>query len=341
MEEKRKQMKNEKNTDFPPMEDGCSPFSTDTEIRRLQNAFGEATGDLPTPEQTQQEWTAFLHRQEQSGRKFRQRIVGLSTGIAAMIALVLLLWSPWQKPDSSLQDIEIFTALDAPEQITTLEENGRIIVSTPPTTVTNLTLADGTHVLLSANSRIDYPSEFTSQAERTVKLTGEARFEVTKDAHRPFIVSAGKIQTKVLGTVFDVNAYPGNTSAVTLYEGHIQVGKANSSLRKEVLPGQCAILTAKGDIQLSKAPLPAEEGWTNNEFYFDNATMIQALQHIGTWYNISIICHAPKLLDKRIHFRFGRNAPLEELLIALNDLGIAHFHYNNQQIIVNSAEHLR
>lgn len=86
----------------------------------------------------------------------------LSGGVAAAIALLLLLWSPWHitDKDSILQNIEIFTALHAPEQITTIEENGRIIVSTPPATTIRLTLEDGSHVLLSANSRLEYPKEF-------------------------------------------------------------------------------------------------------------------------------------------------------------------------------------
>ena len=187
--------------------DDRTPFSENAETRRLQNAFGEALGDLPLPDEVREEWTTFLQRQAQQKRKLYLRIC-LSGGVAAAIALLLLLWSPWHitGKDGIQQNIEIFTALHAPEQITTIEENGRIIVSTPPATTTRLTLEDGSHVLLSANSRLEYPKEFSSQGNRTVNLTGEARFEVTKDAHRPFIVSADKMQTQVLGTVFDVNA---------------------------------------------------------------------------------------------------------------------------------------
>lgn len=335
MEEKKKQTAIEEDSVSLPTTDERHPFSDDPNVRRLQNAFGEALGDLPLPEETQQEWTAFIERQERKKRKLYLRI-WMSGGAAAVIALLLLLWSPWQSTDGNLSDIEIFAALDAPEQITTTEANGRITVSTPPTTITSLTLADGTRVLLSANSRLDYPKEFISPAERTVYLTGEARFEVTKDAHRPFIVSAGKMQTQVLGTVFDVNAYPGNTPAVTLYEGHVKVSQVNSSLKKELLPGQSATLTANGKIHLSKATRTEKEGWASNEFYFDNTTLLQVLQQIGTWYNISIICHSAKLLDKRIHFRYPRNVPPEELLTALNDLGIAHFEMKHERIVVNT-----
>ena len=157
---------------------------------------------------------------------------------------------------------------------------------------------------------------------------------MTKDAHRPFIVSADKMQTQVLGTVFDVNAYPGNAPAVTLYQGRVKVGKAASPLEKEIVPGQCATLTTSGDIRLTKATQTEKEGWTKDEFYYDNTEMITVLQNIGTWYNISVICHSADLLHKRVHFRFSRNVPIKTLLNVLNDLGIAHFQYKDKQIVV-------
>lgn len=128
--------------------DNQTPFSENAEIRRLQNAFGEALGDLPLPDEVREEWSTFLQRQAQQKRKLYLRIC-LSGGVAAAIALLLLLWSPWHitGKDGIQQNIEIFTALHAPEQITTIEENGRIIVSTPPATTTRLTLEDGSHVL--------------------------------------------------------------------------------------------------------------------------------------------------------------------------------------------------
>ena len=107
--------------------DNQTPFSENAEIRRLQNAFGEALGDLPLPDEVREEWSTFLQRQAQQKRKLYLRIC-LSGGVAAAIALLLLLWSPWHITDKDgiLQNIEIFTALHAPEQITTIEENGSI-----------------------------------------------------------------------------------------------------------------------------------------------------------------------------------------------------------------------
>lgn len=335
MEEEKKQIAGEQESGYRLTENRYDPFAEDAGTRRLQNAFGEALGDLPLPEETRQEWAAFVEKQERKKRQLHRRL-WISGGMAAAIALFVLLWSPWQKPDSNLSGIEVFAALDVPEQITTIEVNDRIIVSTPPSTLTSLTLDDGTRVLLSANSRLEYPKEFAAQQKRIVTLSGEARFDVAKDANRPFIVSAGKMQTQVLGTVFDVNAYPGNASAVTLYRGRVLVSPSTSSPAKEILPGQCATLTTTGDIHLSKATQTEKEGWSSGVFYFDNTEIIQVLQDIGTWYNISVICRSTDLLHQRVHFRYSRKASLKELLAALNDLGIAHFQYKNKQIVVDS-----
>ena len=129
MKEKEKCTMKAEDSNYGPVADNRCPFSENAEIHRLQNAFGEALGDMPLPEETRKEWSIFVQRQEQKKRKLHLRI-WLSGGIAAMLALSILLWSPWQKTDNR-QFIEIFSALHAPEQITTTEENGIIIISTP------------------------------------------------------------------------------------------------------------------------------------------------------------------------------------------------------------------
>ena len=196
-------------------------FKMDTEDLRLLNAFGESLGDLPSEEETRAAWNAFASRQD--ARKRRRIIQMWTSGIAASIVVLAVLIVPRITGEDTIQNIEIFAALDVPEAIITSESNGRITLSTPPATTTQITLDDGTQVTLSANSRLEYPKLFPTEGTREVHLTGEARFEVAKDAERPFIVSSGKMQTQVLGTVFDVNAYPGKVAAVTLFQGRVRI----------------------------------------------------------------------------------------------------------------------
>lgn len=104
-------------------------FKMDTEDLRLLNAFGEALGDLPSEEETRAAWNAFASRQD--ARKRRRIIQMWTSGIAAAIVVLAVLIVPRITGEDTIQDIEIFAALDVPEAIITSESNGRITLSTP------------------------------------------------------------------------------------------------------------------------------------------------------------------------------------------------------------------
>ncbi|RZK69241.1 MAG: hypothetical protein EOO85_22760, partial [Pedobacter sp.] len=84
-------------------------------------------------------------------------------------------------------------------------------------------LSDGTRVWLNSASTLEYPSQFSKGPERKVVLRGEAYFEVAKDIKHPFIVISGNQDIIVLGTHFNVNAYPDQPIKTTLLEGSIRV----------------------------------------------------------------------------------------------------------------------
>lgn len=87
-------------------------------------------------------------------------------------------------------------------------------------------LPDGSSVILKKGSMLSYPNQF-GEASREVYLTGEGFFEIARNPQKPFFVHANAIVTKVLGTSFHVQAYPGNRSArVTVTTGRVAVYKA-------------------------------------------------------------------------------------------------------------------
>lgn len=309
-------------------------FSKDAGTRRLQNAFGEALGDLPTDADVQEAWKRFVRRRT---AKKRKRVIGLyaSGAVAAAVMILFIFGFPWRGSSGTEFDFAVFTALQAPRQVLITESGDWIQVATPPATTKPVTLPDGTCVLLGANSRLEYPKLFPEQGVREVRLSGEARFEVSKDVARPFLVFTGKMQTEVLGTVFDVNAYPGSgTSAVTLYQGRVRV--SDDAERRDILPGQQVVLTEKKGLSLRKAAVSATESWVNGEFVFDDAPLAEVLQAVGTWYNVSVVFRAADLLHLRIHFRYTRQASLSELIQVLNDLGIAHLEQDKERVLVKS-----
>ena len=300
-----------------------------TNDHRLKALFGEALGTKPTPEQTEQAWQEFIAPRRTSSS--RRKVYTLIASAAAILVLVLVLW-PLQDTAHRTESIEVFASLEAPKEITYSEAGEQMEVRTPAGVTTPLTLSDGTEVLLSANSRLTYQKEFSND-KREVTLVGEARFSVAKDASRPFIVSTEQLRTQVLGTVFDVKAYPSTTPDVTLYEGRVEVS-LNGSSPRQMRPGEQASLNKEGKLRLEKAS--DEKGkWTEGEFAFDDRDLMSVMQEIGSWYNISVVFHSRPLLDERVYFRMTRKAPVDDVLGVLNDLKLAKFEFVNDKIVVS------
>jgi len=300
-----------------------------TNDQRLKALFGEALGTTPTTEQTEQAWQEFITPRRASSSKRKNLYIGI-TSAAAVLVLMLALW-PLMRTDIPKESIQVFASLESPKEITYTEEGERMEVSTPAGTTTPITLSDGTQVLLGANSRLEYAKHF-SAGKREVTLTGEARFNVAKDAGRPFIVHTEQIQTQVLGTVFDVKAYPQTLPDVTLYEGKVEVS-LNGTAPRLMQPGEQAFLNKEGKLQLEKASEETSK-WAEGEFAFDNRELMAVMQEIGSWYNISVVFHSRPLLEERIYFRMSRKASTNEVLAVLNDMGIAKFEIENEKITV-------
>ena len=300
--------------------------------QRLKALFGEALGTTPTTEQTEQAWQEFITPRRASSSKRKNLYIGI-TSAAAVLVLMLALW-PLMRTDIPKESIQVFASLESPKEITYTEEGERMEVSTPAGTTTSITLSDGTQVLLGANSRLEYAKHF-SAGKREVTLTGEARFNVAKDAGRPFIVHTEQIQTQVLGTVFDVKAYPQTLPDVTLYEGKVEVS-LNGTAPRLMQPGEQAFLNKEGKLQLEKASEETSK-WAEGEFAFDNRELMAVMQEIGSWYNISVVFHSRPLLEERIYLRMNRKASANEVLTILNDMGIAKFEMVKEKIVVSKT----
>jgi len=300
-----------------------------TNDQRLKALFGEALGTTPTPKETEQAWQEFITPRRASSRPRKNLYIGIASA-AAILALMFVLW-PMMRSEDATESIQVFASLEAPKEITYSETSERMEVSTPAGATTTITLSDGTEVLLSANSRLAYHKDFSDE-KREVTLVGEARFNVTKDAQRPFIVHTEQVQTQVLGTVFDVKAYPQALPEVTLYEGSVKVS-LNGTSSQRMQPGEQASLNEEGKLQLAKAS--EETGkWAEGEFAFDNRELMTVMQEIGSWYNISVVFHSRPLLEERIYFSMPRKASAKVVLAVLNDMGIAKFEMVDDRIVV-------
>lgn len=299
---------------------------------RLLMMLGEALGDKPGDEETQAAWRRFEARHgavRRRGMALRRAAMVLSA--AAAVAVVLWLW-PWSKPGNRDGIIETFATVQLPAQTIRTTNGGHVAVHTPAATTTPVALPDGTQVVLGSGSRLEYNSDFGHNGVREVTLYGEARFSVAHDARKPFIVKSDNMSTRVLGTVFYVRSYRGGAGSVVLVEGSVSVGGGKADGGMTLRPGQRAVVDRDGGIKVSKADMAAAGGWTQGEFRFDDSRLDEVMNDIGSWYNVGIAFHSPRLLKLRVHFNFPRRLPLDDVLQALNDLGVARFKYSEGRI---------
>lgn len=149
-----------------------------------------------------------------------------------------------------------------------------------------VTLPDGTSVLLNAASSLRFPVAF-SGGDREVQLNGEAYFEVAENAAQPFRVrlqDPGKV-IEVLGTSFNIMAYQDEPAIkTTLVTGKVKVTSEGKATLLE--PGQQAVMAA--DIKVQKASIEEALAWKNNEFYFSNTNIYSIMRQVSRWYNVDV-----------------------------------------------------
>lgn len=316
---------------------------------RLSQIFGEALGDEPLKEETLAAWEAFekkhisseeellsfekefIVKNEKKVSKARILTWITTASVAVAASLFLFIFRSSQEISQPTEfSMELFSEVTSPKQVEQTLSNGYCVVSTPAATTTLVTLGDGTRVMLNANSTLEYPASFDDAEVREVRLKGEAHFEVTKNPHRPFVVKAGEMQTQVLGTIFDVKAYRKDAPKVTLMQGKVKVSNADTEV--EMRPGQTATLQSD-KIVVSKAS-PSASDWLEGDFDMDQVTLAEAMSDIGAWYNKTVVFQSQANMDKLIHFRFSRRASLQEIITALNEMGVAKVRIEKGKIMV-------
>lgn len=192
-----------------------------------------------------------------------------------------------------------------------------------------MTLADGSKVWLNSESTITYPASFTG-ASRTVEMSGEAYFEIAKDASRPFFVRHKDVEVQVLGTHFNINTYPDQgANAVTLIEGSVAV-KKNNDVRK-INPGQQARIDQQVNI-LNDVNVGEVMAWKNGVFQFNDASIETIMKQVARWYDAEVVYEAK--VDGNFVARISRDMPVSKLLQILELTDRVHFEIQGRRIIV-------
>jgi len=202
-------------------------------------------------------------------------------------------------------------------------------LSTPKGSQYQLVLPDGSKVWLNAASSIRFPTAFTGST-RQVTLTGEAYFEVAKNAKQPFIVQANDMTVQVLGTHFNVMAYNDEAAmATTLLEGSVKVQQQGQAAM--LVPGKQALVTSS-TLKVQDADIEQAIAWKDGYFSFDKVTISTIMRDIARWYDVEVGFEG-KLSNSRFKGGIRRSAQLSQVLKVLELSGV-RFKVDGKKIIV-------
>lgn len=229
---------------------------------------------------------------------------------------------------------EAKTDIQPPSEQTVGDGNEMVLLKAPYGKTRTLFLPDGSEVMLNAGSRIAYPKRFAGD-RRVVSLWGEAFFKVTKNAHRPFVVRSGSVNTTVLGTQFSVRHYANEEPKVVLLEGKVMLSDSLERNRVVMKPGQSATLAESGVFALTDEPdMERTLSWTSGYQYYDDITLERMLEEVGRWYNVDVICLNQSARKSRVHFYVPNGQTIEKTVEMINRLDVAYVTLEKNRIAV-------
>jgi len=182
-------------------------------------------------------------------------------------------------------------------------------------------MPDGSKVWLNSASSLRYPVHFTG-LERRVEITGEAYFEVSHDASRPFRVMSGKQTVEVLGTSFNIMAYKDEESIkTTLIQGSVLV--MHGKVSKLIKPGQQTSIK-EDNISINDADISEAMAWKNGYFIFKSENIGSIMRKISRWYNVKVEYQGNDMA-KVFGGKISRARKVSEVLKMLESTGSLNF----------------
>lgn len=187
-------------------------------------------------------------------------------------------------------------------------------------------LPDGSVVVLNAGSSLEFPETFIGKKNREVTLRGEGYFDIKHDASSPFIVYTGKLRTTVLGTAFNIKAYP-NESDITVT---VTRGKVKVSDDKKVI----GIITPDQQIKFNKHQHESQQqrvdskevvAWSERDIFFDDATLDDVAKQLEQRFGVAIVFDNDTIKDCRFTATFVSGEDLNQILTVICEFNSSHF----------------
>lgn len=300
----------------------CTP----EESRQLLKLMSEDKGVEKTYKELSKVWAAsslgyFKEKEDESLHSLHVRMAANEKPrrsqhkhlwIAAVAASLLLLLAGnvylWFSKNSMMQELA--------------DSRTPYVISAPATSRTMVTLPDGTNVVLNADSQLSYLRNYGSE-ERCVTLAGEAIFDVAKDTERPFQVNAGEVKARVLGTKFDITAYPEEDDiTVSLFRGKVKLC-TNTGSTLTLLPNEQAQFNRKtGALKQSTFTNGDIPQWENGDLKFNQMPFSHIARMLEHRFNVSIRVLDSRLSNERFAGSFSQKEGLNDILNDINMEGL-------------------
>lgn len=218
-----------------------------------------------------------------------QKVIRIYTKIAAILLLPVLVLTGtgyWYFNRDTTESIE-------PVVVTTADRPVFSTIFAPLGSRVAFNLPDGSKGMLNSGSRLTYSQPFNTN--RQIKMEGEGWFDINRDDHHPFEISTGNSTLRVLGTSFNISAYPSeNYVEVVLRNGRVEFRDNNSSKIFTMLPKD-RLVFQNGNIEKTTTDPDKYSAWTEGKLVFRGDLMAEVGRRLERWYNIKV-----ELADKEL-----------------------------------------
>jgi len=213
-----------------------------------------------------------------------------------------------------------------------IERMGYRELAVPKGRKAKITLVDGTVIQVNSDSRISYPLAFEGH-QREVYLSGEAYFTVAKDPSKPFVLHTANTNTRVLGTVFNIKAYPEEkVTTLTVEEGKVQFSlKSDTNKHLILTANQQGILEKERVLAMRKTDAARHIAWKDSELILENQSLKDITPLLSRWYGVKVTVKNRKIANERFTGTY-RKASLSSVANDISQALHCNYQINNDSL---------
>ena len=194
-----------------------------------------------------------------------------------------------------------------------------------------LLLSDGTRVWMNSESKLVYPIHFSGDS-REVQMEGEVCFKVAKNERQPFSVKTKSVSVEVLGTFFNVEAYPDDKAiTTTLVEGRVNVSNGKEEFIME--PDQ-QVIAEDGQLVVREVDAAEVVRWIEGVCYFSETSLEDIMDKLARWYDVEIFFASESAKKAHFSLEIERYDNIAAVLSKIEQTGRVKFKINGRTVIV-------